>query len=124
MVCPLLKEMVCPLLKEMVCPLLKEMSSLVSAPPISMKTLLFSLLVVALVGFAFAEPELEKRILGVGLLKSAWKKVKETGKDIKDAYDSGALAKNVKDFGIRVLKAKVASDVIGSAIKHSKNLGK
>ncbi|KAK3784213.1 hypothetical protein RRG08_006597 [Elysia crispata] len=91
---------------------------------ISMKTLLFSLLVVALVGFAFAEPEFEKRVLGVGLLKSAWKKVKETGKDIKDAYDSGALAKNVKDFGIRVLKAKVASDVIGSAIKHSKNLGK
>ena len=63
-----------------------------------MNKLLVSLLVVAILGFVFAEPDVEKRSF-----KSFWRKVKNVGKKAIDAYKGSKLQQGLKDVGNTVL---------------------
>ena len=91
-----------------------------------MRTLLVCVLAVALVGFVFAGPKFEKRLFESNPLQPAWDKVKEIGGNIRDAYNKH-VKKHVNTAGKilwRVFQAKVAADIIHSAIKHTRNKGK
>ncbi|KAK3748711.1 hypothetical protein RRG08_018603 [Elysia crispata] len=58
-----------------------------------MRTFLVCLLVVALLGFAFSEPAVEKR---------SW--LKKTFRKVKDAYKGSDLQSKLKDVGNTLLK--------------------
>ena len=63
-----------------------------------MRTLLACLLVVAILGFVFAEPDVEKRFV-----KKLWGKVKDKVKEAVSTYKGSRIQRKLKDIGNTVL---------------------
>ena len=88
-----------------------------------MRTYLVCLLVVSLLGCAFAEAGIEKRFVK-STLKNAWTKIKKLGNKAIDTYKDSDLHQKVKDVartGVTVVQAKVATYLIKEALKKSIN---
>ncbi|GFR67985.1 hypothetical protein ElyMa_002012800 [Elysia marginata] len=78
-----------------------------------MRKFLAVLLVVAMIGLALAEPELEKRFIRK-TLKKAWKGIKTGSKKLYASYKDSDLRKKVKDVG--KAGVKFVADKLGGGL--------